>query len=676
MKTLDQVEPRSPIGEPMTITQSGSFYLTQSLSATGGVEALVIDADHVAIDLNGFVIEGDGSVSGIRVNGTRANIMIRDGIIVNCRQGVELTGSRNAVVDGVHAISNSLVGIELGDYGHAAACFAEKNGTDGLRLGNHGFVWRCRSVENGDDGIQIGNYGVVDACMVASNLYGVYIGNETIVRDCTSSCNGNQGILGTARNTVLGCSVFRNTGSGIEMGGQCRIERNECRANGEDASLGYGIMAGSSSVIRDNVCTRSDAGIRVTGIECDIVNNIVNHNTNNYDIASGNHLNLIISEVPETLEWPCLATLSGTLECESISSPAISITSDDVTLDLGGHALMGPGSPSQDGIRQSTNVTGLTIRNGVVRNFKGAGMAAVKLQGRGARIERVQAIANEAGFETTVAEAVPVVFSECTASEQLSDGFVLAGSATLEACVSVSNTVDGFALGRGSILSGCRATDNGEDGFDADDGAVFTSCQAMRNVGSGMKGGNGSSFDGCLAIENGGVGIQGDRGSEISSCTAFSNVTYGIWAKTASSIRLCTASYTDGDGFRVESNVRISDCTAVNNDRHGIYGSEYDIVLDCFASRNGRDDIGAGVVVWQGSRVEGNYVLLNDYGIRATGVRNLIVRNSALNNSTNYFIASQNAMGTTVVTPMSPAVTGSSGGSGVGSTDPWSNFSH
>jgi len=74
MKTLDQVEPRTPISEAQAIEASGSYYLTNDIS--GGIG---ISADNVDLDLNGFTLS-DGEPNGVDVNG-RTNVRIFNGTI-------------------------------------------------------------------------------------------------------------------------------------------------------------------------------------------------------------------------------------------------------------------------------------------------------------------------------------------------------------------------------------------------------------------------------------------------------------------------------------------------------------------------------------------------------------------------------------------------------------------
>ncbi|WP_372807807.1 right-handed parallel beta-helix repeat-containing protein [Pontiella sp.] len=83
MKTLSQIEARTPISAATTITQPGSYYLTAEISVAGG-NGITISADEVTLDLNGFTIRStavSASGYGIFVNGTRRNIAIANGFI-------------------------------------------------------------------------------------------------------------------------------------------------------------------------------------------------------------------------------------------------------------------------------------------------------------------------------------------------------------------------------------------------------------------------------------------------------------------------------------------------------------------------------------------------------------------------------------------------------------------
>jgi hypothetical protein len=79
MKTLDQIEPRTPLsGTSPSISSPGSYYLT------GNVRTISIGAENVTLDLNGFsVIPGsDVDAIGISPGVNLGNIKIRNGSVV------------------------------------------------------------------------------------------------------------------------------------------------------------------------------------------------------------------------------------------------------------------------------------------------------------------------------------------------------------------------------------------------------------------------------------------------------------------------------------------------------------------------------------------------------------------------------------------------------------------
>ena len=77
MKTLQQVEPRTPVDATNTpgdgdssfkITQSGSYYLTGNITGVTGKHGIQIEASNVTLDLGGFRILSAG-IDGINVSG-------------------------------------------------------------------------------------------------------------------------------------------------------------------------------------------------------------------------------------------------------------------------------------------------------------------------------------------------------------------------------------------------------------------------------------------------------------------------------------------------------------------------------------------------------------------------------------------------------------------------------
>src|SRR5438046_4283287 len=102
--TLPQVEPRTPISAlPFTISQPGSYFLTQNLTANTGGDGITVLADNVTIDLNGFALTGiAGSASAISEGGSappHSGWVVKNGSIENWPNGsgafaVHVSGGR------------------------------------------------------------------------------------------------------------------------------------------------------------------------------------------------------------------------------------------------------------------------------------------------------------------------------------------------------------------------------------------------------------------------------------------------------------------------------------------------------------------------------------------------------------------------------------------------------
>jgi parallel beta-helix repeat protein len=129
--------------------------------------------------------------------------------------------------------------------------------------------------------------------------------------------------------------------------------------------------SGNENRIVNNELLNNAVGIKVDGSGNQVAGNrVTGPYTDPYDFAPGNQLELILGQVPETLDWPCSVTFGGTLICSQTGGNGITVNSDDVTIDLAGHALIGPpgGSPGH-GVFLAGAIRNVVVRNGIVRNF-------------------------------------------------------------------------------------------------------------------------------------------------------------------------------------------------------------------------------------------------------------------------------------------------------------------
>jgi hypothetical protein len=251
MKTLAQIEARTPISSPMTITNSGSYYLTTNLAVSSG-NGIVIDANNVTLDLNGFTISSTApspAGTGILMAGTRnvTNISILNGFISSgvTNNGSGIYGgsgfyygiyssslSYNAQISHVSVTGCFSYGI-FGDYNTTVeSCTVSTVG----QIGIYGTtISHCTATDCGNSGIFA--IGTANDCTGSGRIYGV---QAAIANNCngtsTSTTGSGAGVSATTVNNCVG------TASGPGAGVNATVANN---CYGASTSSGYGIFAGS-----------------------------------------------------------------------------------------------------------------------------------------------------------------------------------------------------------------------------------------------------------------------------------------------------------------------------------------------------------------------------------------------------------------------------------------------
>lgn len=292
---------------------------------------------------------------------------------------------------------------------------------------------------------------------------------------------------------VRDCEIYGCGSAGIQASGA--IEVRNCHV--ENNGIGLALTTGST-VVGNTILNNNVAGLRVGGIGSYVADNIVKGNQDNYDFAPGNQLNLLIGEIPETLDWPCVAKLAGTLTCNQINTNGITVNADDVTIDLDGHALAGPGADSGNGIHQANTLRNLSVLNGKAVYWKGQGMAGVYAHGKANLVSGVQAATN-------------------------SNGILVGEGGTLANCSAFANTSVGLAARSGSTLGDCSASYNGYAGFDVNSGTILRHCSAYKNGYHGIYAESECLLEDCVTTFNVRDGIMVNSNCQIANCTASGN---------------------------------------------------------------------------------------------------------------------------------------------------------
>lgn len=339
MKTLAQIEPRTPIGSlPFQITAPGSYYLTTNL--TGG-QGISISASDVTLDLMGFVLAGaTQATGGITISDGAQNVAVRDGTIRNWSVGVAATNAAECRFDDLRVSnngagliagascavnrcqfqSNTGIGVSLASDGTLNDCAARGNSIHGIVTGDRSRLTHCVSsynlgsgyscggscefsdcaaISNGLNGIVAGANADLNKCLASANVQdGIAAGGESKVDDCRSRGNVGSGIRVGNGSTVSNCAALGNAGDGILATSQCTITGDQCN-NNFNARDAAGIhVTGVDNCIKDNHVAANDRGVSVDAAGNLLIRNTAANSTINYFSSGAATLGPIFSGVP------------------------------------------------------------------------------------------------------------------------------------------------------------------------------------------------------------------------------------------------------------------------------------------------------------------------------------------------------------------------------------------
>ncbi len=200
-------------------TVTGKVVLDGNLSCTGN--GLVVGADKVTIDLNGFMIEGDGGAGDVGIDDGAGfdQVTIKNGTVAGFDTCVSIGGdAQKTKITDVTAFGCEHDGFDLGDsdVGTVKGCFADGNSEKGFDVGPGGTgnkIEKSAAVGNGGAGFEISGTG------------------NTLKK--VDASGNNQGInLLAPGNTVTGCTAYRNGNSGVYVNADAsRVSKCEAAGN-------------------------------------------------------------------------------------------------------------------------------------------------------------------------------------------------------------------------------------------------------------------------------------------------------------------------------------------------------------------------------------------------------------------------------------------------------------
>ena len=313
------------------------------------------------------------------------------------------------------------------------------------------------------------------------------------------------------------------------------------------------------------------------------------------------------------------------------SGNAINVEADNVSIDLMGYALVGPGKASGDnhGIYMFSRQN-IQICNGTVTQFGAEGIyEASNDWGKNHKVLNVRVISNG------------------------DDGICLRNQGhTIKYCTAIGNGGRGIFAYNDSILAGNISYDNDESGVYANDGCIVKKNVTFKNE-FGINAAEGSNVLRNIVWDCNNTGLIVYSNCLVKENTVCEN-TYGIRVRTTSGLlqsssvvtanTACHNEYTgilvsEGPGTHVERNTVANNNTADVGGYAGIHTGEDCRILENVLRRN---DYAQIYVTGSDNCIEHNLFTDGEYGLLFTANYNFYSQNRASGNSSGDYVNTLN----------------------------------
>jgi len=258
------------------------------------------------------------------------------------------------------------------------------------------------------------------------------------------------------------------------------------------------------------------------------------------------------SDLPLTISQSGSYYLSETINFATQDTTGITITASDVTIDLNGYALIGPGKTTgSSGSGISASGKQITVLNGSVSQWRGSGVALSS----SSQVSNIKST-NNGNYGVQVGQDSRV--KDCILESNGGDGIDTSNGCVISGCTARSNSGSGYNLGHGSSITNSSASYNsGYEGIGCSRNCSISNCSVSYNNDVGIYGSSGTTIVNCSVVENGGYGIDVSNGSVVSNCAVRNHSDIGILA--SNSLVIGNASYSNSP------NMSLTSCTSVNN---------------------------------------------------------------------------------------------------------------
>lgn len=264
-------------GFPYTLSASGSYVLTSDLAPPPGTDGILVSADFVEIDLNGFSITSGGQPGAIGIIGSGKALVVRRGVVRGFGVAGVVAGDDSKVIEmtltgngvGVESGSDcSIVGNTIVDNADApgngngvtaSSCRIENNvinGNAGIGIsGGLNVIVHNRIGANGKGGIfdTAGGSTIQENVMVGNVGFGVASSSSTSVPATPIGLwPPSTNVIG---NTISGTLAGTTGGRGINLRYPSSVVGNTI-----SGSFSSGVACGPSCLVSGNTVTRNNVG--------------------------------------------------------------------------------------------------------------------------------------------------------------------------------------------------------------------------------------------------------------------------------------------------------------------------------------------------------------------------------------------------------------------------------
>jgi hypothetical protein len=252
---INQAVITSSGGFPYTISSPGSYKLSGNLVA--GTHGLIIAADNVTLNFNGFTITGPGNSSstGIQINGTRSGVAIRNGVMKSWQEGITV---------GTYCASCTFEDLRLSDVRSGLLVIAGSGvlvdhvvvgGADPALgfciLSNAGAsIISAATVAGCSGGIKVSTGASVKGNNISETAQGIQAGDGALVSENVLTGSFFSGALSVGAGSTVNDNIIRSNGAalyGISASCPSRIVGNTVTGTNADISVGAGCLRSSNS---------------------------------------------------------------------------------------------------------------------------------------------------------------------------------------------------------------------------------------------------------------------------------------------------------------------------------------------------------------------------------------------------------------------------------------------